>query len=402
MAILKNMLVRVNCVLVRHLVVLAVGLSCLSFGSDSEAQGKWKDHRLPTAPLWFLPPDYHLSSDVPSLLKRGPDPEAYFELAIHYAQQSQWQRALWASQKLMEVNPRDVNAYLGMAYSYCNLIYPSGAQRVLESGFRQPLSKEAKSELYRTKGDVYLYYMVSEEGNRVNSASLTQAETAYRAAITYDASNCLAQIGIVRVMIAKGNLTKANHALDRAQANQRTRREKSLVFYYRGLLLEKQGKAKEAEKNYLQALNSHAKSFRTKPTTGDWVVSLIVAAGLAMQSAGMKGTVERLFILLSKSRVDEIEQMFLDRRIGKRFVTEWKQIVLQHGALKEWHLRQDKIEPLPQTPYEEVLRWRLGGELKLARYTYQVTATMVNEKDAFDPDWKVEKLILLPARLGKR
>lgn len=372
----------------------------ISFGY-AESQSIWKDERLPISPIWFPAPDIILSANESTLLKKLPKEEAYLDLGILYAQQGKWQRVLWASKELMKANPREANAYLAMAYSYCQLFYPSGALQVLEQGLRQSIPQNMKADIHRTKGDVYLY-ILPEDNQCNNSGSLLQAERAYRTAITYDASNCLAQIGMVRILIRKNNIAAAENAIRLAQANQSTRRERALVLYYKGQLLEKQGKINEAEEIYLKALVTHPESFRVRPTTGDWVVGIVSAAGLAMRETGMQNKAERLCSLLSKSRLDQTETLFLERRTWIQFAAKWKDIIGRHGTLKTWHLYQGDVEPLPQTPYENVYRWRLRGEMNFVNQNYQIVVTMSNNRDVFIPDWKVEKLTLSPCSTKKK
>lgn len=214
-------------------------------------------------PIWFLAPDYKPGKSLEAItkaLKTSPDdPALHFDLGVLYAQSGQWQKALLASLRLIQLDPVNINGYLGTAYAYANTGRPDRALQVIEKGLQHPkIYGEIKTYLYRTQGDIFM----SLYEQRKTPIYLSKAEKAYKSALYKNPGMALAFIGLARINICRNRFSEAMKNVLDAQKFQKTDREKALVLYYQGLLAEKRGDIKSACRLYEKALNRHTQSFK--------------------------------------------------------------------------------------------------------------------------------------------
>lgn len=215
----------------------------------------------------YPPPEIEIPASLAELerqRKEHPkDFAVHFYLMCAYAQQGQWERSLQAARTAVQIDGSDVNAHLGIIYSYANLNQRDKALSQVESALKRPFQGWERSALLRVKGDLLMdFYQCTKK-----RYFLVQARDSYRQAIRHDAKNVLAQIGLVRVAIEDKQFRPAKQYLDRVLKQVRPeepggRRKQALALYYLGVIEELRGHPMKAKDFYRQAVQTHPQSFR--------------------------------------------------------------------------------------------------------------------------------------------
>jgi hypothetical protein len=212
-------------------------------------------------PIWFPPPEITVTRSLGTLERLAhigsDDPGVYFELSILYAQRGRWEQTQKVSFRLRQLEPNNVNGYLGEAYAWVHLRNPHKALAVCEEGIRRLRNKQHLAWLYRTKGDVLLHLF-----DRRNSARfLNQGEQAYRQALQLYKNTALAWVGLARVSSWRKQWKATDQFARESLRVARTARERALGYYFLGKAAQLR-KDSKAEEWFKKALREHPKSFQ--------------------------------------------------------------------------------------------------------------------------------------------
>lgn len=216
-------------------------------------------------PVYFGPPRVRITTPEPQLWSRfernRSDSAAVSELAFLMAQKGQWQDALKFYQKWMRMRPAEINAIIGCAYALVNLGKPREAIAFLQKTRTVLKTPEAVAFTWHVEGDIWWFLALSAEKDS-RERYLTTAEKCQKRALEIVPHSCRFYLGMVRVALAKNDLTLASKLIDQIYAiGCTTNREQALASYYKGVIHERLGDLKKAQLYYSAAISADPESF---------------------------------------------------------------------------------------------------------------------------------------------
>lgn len=217
----------------------------------------------------FPPPDIEIPYTEKQLQRAiGDNPRdfgAHFYLMCLYAQQEKWSSSLKHALEARRIDPKDLNAHMGAAYSYANLGKLQQALETIDTALKQISIPEDRAPLRRIRGDILMEQYLSKSQARL----LDQVLSAYRNALKDDPRNAQAQVGVARVEIERKQYDLARQRLQKVLDQVKLtepggRRKRALALYYLGLIEERQKRKEQARKLYDKARKMHPPSFVLK------------------------------------------------------------------------------------------------------------------------------------------
>lgn len=214
----------------------------------------------------YPPPEINIPYSLDRLqvrVRHNPnDITAHFYLMCLYAQKRQWEQALHHALQARRLDNTNVNAHLGAIYAYANLGRWQEAYDSVQAALKLSFDNQARSALLRVKGDLLMDRYALTHQKRL----LQQALSTYQQALKIDPANTQAIVGIALVEIERQAYRTAKQRLQKALSQVQVqepggRRRKALVLYYLGVIEERQGRLKEAEQLYQEAVQTHPQSF---------------------------------------------------------------------------------------------------------------------------------------------
>lgn len=220
-------------------------------------------------PVWFGPPRLNIpetSEEIAIQLQRAPrDKNIVARAAVIASQQGKWEEALAFYRKWSELDPKEINAYLGVVYALVNLRRASEALDVLKLAKRRSSTGEQQMHYYYTvEGDVYLFLALDAKRmeQEAYKTLLNKAEACYSKAQELGNFSARAPIGLLRIALERGQLATAQEILDSLyKAGVTSQREQALIAYYQGVVLERRGDLNKAREYYRAAVRTDPASF---------------------------------------------------------------------------------------------------------------------------------------------
>ena len=249
-----------------NLYILMVIVSALSIPIEQAQCQTNQPSKYRPVVVQYPPPEIDIPYPLALLqaqVKRSPDNfTIHFYLMCGYAQRGQWEQSLQHALQARRLDRSNVNTHLGTIYAYANLGRWQQAYEAVQASLKLSFDAQARSALLRVKGDLLMdRYTLTHQKNL-----LQQALSIYQQAQQADHTNIQAIIGIARVEIERRSYQVAKQRLQKALSQVRVNepggyRRKALVLYYLGVIEERQGRLKEAERLYQEAVRMHSPSF---------------------------------------------------------------------------------------------------------------------------------------------
>lgn len=220
-------------------------------------------------PVWFGPPRVSIPEtleEITNRLRRDPENRDLVAMAaIKASQERKWESALRFYRRWIELDPKEVNAHLGVVYALVNLHRASEALELLTLAQRGATGNKQQMHYYcAVEGDVYLFLALEAKHRSRESYEtlLKKAQASYVKAQKAGDFSARATIGLLRIALEREQFAAAQKIIDNLYKKGVTnQREQALVAYYQGVVLERQGNLSKAREYYRAAINADPASF---------------------------------------------------------------------------------------------------------------------------------------------
>lgn len=215
-------------------------------------------------PIYFGAPQVVVNQSENELIKilnrDKNNVKAITSMAILMVQAGRWQEATRYYQRWVNLNPADVNGWIGYAYALVNLQKPRDAITLLRNARKHLKSSYDIAFTWHVEGDIWWSLALAYPKQKKEYLHL--ASQAHDRALQRAPQNARFLLGLVRVALASNDLGTASRLIDRIYAiGVSTKREQALSAYYKAVILERSGRIQEAQSYYKEALKADSKSF---------------------------------------------------------------------------------------------------------------------------------------------